>query len=427
VLEEMQIGLAAPAHFEKPNHIRIVGRHEFGRLVTEAGLVIERRGSYGFYWAVWWLMFWLTGVDIFDTHPLLQSWEKTWKALIDIPASEPLRRTLNTILPKSQYIVARKPSRRGRGAGFLRDGLRSIRTVLSGAPIPNASGQAARASNPAGLVDPAAPVSAVPVDDGIDSKTIGIHDSVESGWFKFDKGELFDGFSISPEDIVLDVGCGSGAYSATCARMGAHVIAVDINPDNVAEAVRSVAKIDGQTSFTPIVSDSKPLPLDDGSVTKVVALEVLEYADDPLAMLQELKRVGRPGARYLLAVSDPVQDEILRQVAPAKLFTKPADGDYFIRGVSRGQLHTIGRDEFERMVTAAGLVVERVHHVGFYWSLWFAFFWLCNVDFAEPRHPLLAQWARTWKMLLDMDDAHKVKQRLDAFMPKRQIIVAWKP
>lgn len=79
------------------------------------------------------------------------------------------------------------------------------------------------------------------------------------------------------------------------------------------------------------------------------------------------------------------------------------------------------------MVTVSGLVVERIHHVGFYWSLWFAFFWLCNVDFDNPRHPLLVQWARTWKTLLDMPDFQKVKQRLDGFMPKRQIIVAWKP
>lgn len=427
MLEELQIGLAAPAHFEKPNHIRIVGRHEFARLVTEAGLVIERRGSYGFYWAIWWLMFWITKVDLFETHPLLDSWEKTWQTLVGIQTSAPLRQTLNTILPKSQYIVARKPSGRRSNASFLREGLRSIRTLLAGAPPPGIGRHVAQALNPAALADPEMPVAAVPVDDRIDPKTVGLHDAVESGWFRFDKGELLDGFPVGVGDIVLDAGCGNGAYSATCVRMGAEVIAVDINPGNLAEATRRVAEVDGGAPFTPLVGDCARLPLADGSITTVIALDLLEFADDPLAVLQELNRVGRPGTRYLLAVSDPLQEEALRQVAPTKLFTKADDGEYFIRGVPRGQLHTIGRDEFERMVTVSGLVVERIHHVGFYWSLWFAFFWLCNVDFDNPRHPLLVQWARTWKTLLDMPDFQKVKQRLDGFMPKRQIIVAWKP
>jgi ubiquinone/menaquinone biosynthesis C-methylase UbiE len=424
--EEIQIGVAAPQHFQKPNHVRIIGRNEFTRLVTEAGLVIERRGFYGFYWSIWSMLFWPSNVAFMKSHPLLESWKQTWATLLEMPNSKSARDALNKVLPKSQYIVARKPAPEGNRLQAARGALRSLRMLLAGAPIaPSEPKKAERAAVPVdhGLAEPTA---AIPVEDTIDPKLVGVHDAVGSGWFKFDKDELFEGFRITPDDIVLDVGCGEGVYAATCARMGAQIIAVDVNPESVAETARRVAEV-GSGACKTIVSDCNPLPLDDGSVTKVIALEVLEYADDPLAMLQELKRVGQPGARYLLAVSDPVQEEVLRQVAPAELFTKPNDGGYSIRGLPRGHLHTIGRDEFERMVTAAGLVVERVHHVGFYWSLWFVFFWLCNVDFADPRHPLLAQWARTWTMLLDLPDGHKTKQRLDTFLPKRQIVVAWKP
>jgi ubiquinone/menaquinone biosynthesis C-methylase UbiE len=423
-LENLQIGLAAPSHFEKPNHIRIIGRDEFARMVTNAGLVIERRGTYGFYWAIWWLMFWLCKVDIFEPHPMLQSWEKTWRILLSLPNSGPLRKILNEILPKSQYIVARKPGPPAGGPGFVRGAFGFVRALVN-RPFPTGASAAEppRAGTHARLADPVAPV---PVDDVLDPKTVGLHDAVESGWFRLERGELFEGFTVTPDDIVLDVGCGRGDYSTVCGRLGAHIIATDIDAANVAEAERRVSETDA-ASFTPIVGDANPLPLADNSVTRVISTEVIEHVDDPAAFLQELVRVGKPGARYLLAVPDAVQEGIQRQVAPPEFFEKPGPGKGTIRGLSSGHLRTIGREEFEHMATAAGLIVERVHFVGFYWALWFAFFWICNVDFADPRHPLLIQWARTWKTVLDNPDGHKVKSRLDAFMPKSQIIVARKP
>lgn len=163
---------------------------------------------------------------------------------------------------------------------------------MRSAPPPGIGRHVAQALNPAALADPEMPVAAVPVDDRIDPKTVGLHDAVESGWFRFDKGELLDGFPVGVGDIVLDAGCGNGAYSATCVRMGAEVIAVDINPGNLAEATRRVAEVDGGAPFTPLVGDCARLPLADGSITTVIALDLLEFADDPLAVLQELNRVG---------------------------------------------------------------------------------------------------------------------------------------
>lgn len=43
---------------------------------------------------------------------------------------------------------------------------------------------------------------------------------------------------------VLDVGCGSGILSLICARLGAHVVAVDINPDAV-RCTRENAALNG--------------------------------------------------------------------------------------------------------------------------------------------------------------------------------------
>jgi len=110
VSENMQLGIAAPAYFEKPNHIRIIDKEQFTRLVADAGLVIESHDHYGAYWTLWWLFFWNAGVDLSKpSHPLLEAWTTTWSALLDTPNAARIKHLLDSHLPKSQVIIARKP------------------------------------------------------------------------------------------------------------------------------------------------------------------------------------------------------------------------------------------------------------------------------------------------------------------------------
>ncbi|MWV14954.1 methyltransferase domain-containing protein [Pseudomonas sp. L-22-4S-12] len=108
--ENVQRTLAPPSYFEPPNHIRVFERTDFERLVVEAGLVIERRTSYGFYWSLWWFFFWACKQDLSPPwHPLLQSWTQTWNLLLSTPDGPRIKRALDDAMPKSQAIIARKP------------------------------------------------------------------------------------------------------------------------------------------------------------------------------------------------------------------------------------------------------------------------------------------------------------------------------
>lgn len=108
--ESVQKELAPPAYFEHPNHIRVFERDDFARLVESAGLVIERRTQYGFYWSVWWFLFWACRQELSPPwHPLLESWTRTWNMLLSMEDGPRIKKALDRAMPKSQAIIARKP------------------------------------------------------------------------------------------------------------------------------------------------------------------------------------------------------------------------------------------------------------------------------------------------------------------------------
>lgn len=110
VSEGVQQELAPPTHFQKPNHINIFTREEFERLVLDSGLVIEKKATYGFYWAVWWAFFWTCDQDLAPPwHPLLENWARTWEAMLKTPDGPRIKSALDKVMPKSQAIIARKP------------------------------------------------------------------------------------------------------------------------------------------------------------------------------------------------------------------------------------------------------------------------------------------------------------------------------
>lgn len=256
-----------------------------------------------------------------------------------------------------------------------------------------------------------------PPDPGLsenEANNLGLYDAVLSGWYLNDTNEVFKGVDISADDIVVDVGCGDGGALNFCARRGAHLIAVDIDQDVIDNVKR---RLEGSAArqMEFILNAAPTLPLADATATRVICTEVLEHVDDPAQVMAELARIGKPGARYLLSVPDPLQENLQKHVAPDTYFQKP------------NHVRIIGREEFESLVRGAGLVVEQHEYYGFFWSIWWAMFWTAKVDLADPRHPMLENWTRTWQAVLASEGGHELKEKLDAFMPKSQVIVASKP
>lgn len=246
------------------------------------------------------------------------------------------------------------------------------------------------------------------------SSNTGLYDASLSGWFNNESGEVFRGVPIGPDDTVVDVGCGDGGALLFCAAQGAHVIGIDHDEDSLERIRQKLAKTSARKQEC-IVSKAETLPLADGIATRVLCTEVLEHVDDPAVVLRELVRIGSPGSIYLIAVPDPLGESMQQQLAPPQYFQRP------------NHIRVFSREDFATTVVEAGLEIDEHSGYGFYWSLWWAMFWACDVDLAAPDHPVLDNWSEAWDNLLHTPQGLRVKQVLDAVMPKSQVIVASKP
>lgn len=265
-----------------------------------------------------------------------------------------------------------------------------------------------------------------PAHQIVDSRDCGLVDAVMGGWFQNDSDELFRGFSIAADDVVLDLGCGHGGSTLFCARRGAHVIFTDSEAEKI-EALREKVRETPARQAEGIVSNSLPLPLADNLASKVIALEVLEHVEHPLAILKELVRVGRPGAQYFISVPDQASEELQRAVAPALHFESP------------NHINVFSREAFAEVVQEAGLIIETRDYYGFYWAIWMMLFW--GTKQAEGHvfsgathdqleglfHPLLDSWATLWHATISLPSGEKIRAALDQVLPKTQIILARKP
>jgi len=100
-----------------------------------------------------------------------------------------------------------------------------------------------------------------------------------------------------PGERVLDLGCGAGRFVAALRDAGADPVGVEI-----AEAALERARVVAPGADLRLLEDDGSIPLDHGSVDLVWCSEVLEHVADGIHLLQEARRVLRPGGRILVTV-----------------------------------------------------------------------------------------------------------------------------
>jgi len=100
-----------------------------------------------------------------------------------------------------------------------------------------------------------------------------------------------------PGERVLDLGCGAGRFVAALRAAGADPVGVEI-----AEAALERARAVAPGADLRRLADDGSIPLEHGAVDLVWCSEVLEHVADGAHLLQEARRVLRPGGRILVTV-----------------------------------------------------------------------------------------------------------------------------
>ncbi len=110
---------------------------------------------------------------------------------------------------------------------------------------------------------------------------------------------------------VLEVGCGSGAYTTFVARAvgeSGEVHALDIQPAMLAQLARKLQRPENRelTNVRLHQASAYALPFEDGELDLVYMVTVLQEIPDRARTLAEIRRVLRPGG--ILAVTEWITD-----------------------------------------------------------------------------------------------------------------------
>ena len=254
---------------------------------------------------------------------------------------------------------------------------------------------------------------------------VGLRDDVLAGFYRNDTQEVFPGVHLGAEDVLVDVGCGSGGVLEFCQRYAGKIFALDIDAEALS-AVRSRTLFADAENISFVSASAEQLPITTGTATKVLCLEVLEHIDDPELVLAELFRIGRPGCIYLISVPGQFSESMMQKVAPREMFEKPH------------HIRIFSQTEFSSLIERSGLTILTEGGSGAFSTLFVAMYWQKfgtqpgqSFEAVNPEishhDPLLQDWAEAWNYLLDLPNGEDIKAMFDTLIPKSQIIVAIKP
>lgn len=128
------------------------------------------------------------------------------------------------------------------------------------------------------------------------------------------------GRNVKSDQSWLDLGCGSGVLTKELLERGAKVVAIDGSPTMLKEAQAYVGDAYPNEPLWQ-QSDVQFLPdLCDGSFDGVLCSSVIEYADRPRDLLNEVARILRPHGKFILSVpprfsSVRAMQKIIRKIA----------------------------------------------------------------------------------------------------------------
>jgi len=160
---------------------------------------------------------------------------------------------------------------------------------------------------------------------------------------------------ITKDMSVLDLGCGDGTTAIPEAKLGAHVLGVDI-ASNLVAAGNKRAMAEGITNCTFQEGDATNLhELTDQTFDMVVSIFGAMFAPKPLDVASEMFRVTRPGGKIVMGNWIPGDPTLVAQILKISSAYTPPPPEGFISPMLWGiESHVIER------FTGAGASAENI-------------------------------------------------------------------
>ncbi len=154
---------------------------------------------------------------------------------------------------------------------------------------------------------------------------------------------MLNATEVGTDTTLLDVGCGSGGSSILAHERGAEVHGIDVAEGLLAFATQRVPKGIFQ------VADIENLPYEDNMFDVIFAANSLQYSEDRIAALQELKRVCKPDGRIIAGLFGQPEKVDYRVVFKAVRDTMPEPP------IGGGPFELSVPDKLEALFAEAGL------------------------------------------------------------------------
>jgi ubiquinone/menaquinone biosynthesis C-methylase UbiE len=157
---------------------------------------------------------------------------------------------------------------------------------------------------------------------------------------------------------VLDLGCGDGTTALPAARLGAHVLGVDI-ARNLVEAGNKRAAEQGLTNLKFQEGDASNLEqLPDKEFDLVISVFGAMFAPKPFDVAKEMVRVTKPGGRIVMGNWIPNDPTLVAQILKISSAYTPPPPEGFISPMTWG----VENNVIERF-GAAGIPKEKISFV----------------------------------------------------------------
>lgn len=118
-------------------------------------------------------------------------------------------------------------------------------------------------------------------------------------------GVILAELALTADDYLIEIGCGGGAFLKTALRSGCRAAAIDHSPDMVRLALdeNRAAVVAGRLEIRQASADQ--LPFADDTFSAAAMTGVLGFLPDAEAAFREIRRVLRPGGRFVALGADP--------------------------------------------------------------------------------------------------------------------------